>query len=191
MVDKQIFALVKYPAIGVCGLSCVLCPNYNRETKSRCPGCKTEFRFLGPCPILHCALKKKGVEFCWDCPEGETCEKWRRHREFSKTNDTFICYQKLEDNISFVKQHGISAFAKAQHERAELLRELLLEFNEGRSKSYYSIAATILDIDELKEALAAAKKRSADLDIKSKARLMHAILDDIADQKGYILKIRK
>lgn len=191
MVDKQIFASVRYPAIGVRGLSCVLCPNYNRETKSRCPGCKTEFRFAAPCPILRCALKKKGVEFCWDCPDSETCEKWHHHREFSRTNDTFICYQKREDNISFVKEHGISAFANAQNERAELLKELLDEFNEGRSKSYYCVAATVLAIDELKEAIDKAREKSVDLDIKSKARLMHAVLDDIAERKGYAIKLRK
>ena len=191
MVDKQVFASITYPAIGACGLSCVLCPNHNRETKSKCPGCKTEFRFLGPCPILHCALKKKGVEFCWDCPEGETCEKWQHHRGFSRTNDTFICYQMLEDNIFFVNQHGISAFEKAQNERARLLKELLNEFNEGRSKSYYCIAATIFDIDELKGAIDMARNKSADLDIKSKAKLVHAILDDIAERQGYIMKLRK
>lgn len=191
MVDKQIFKSVEYPAIGACGLSCVLCPNYNRETKSRCPGCKTEFRFLGPCPILHCALKQKGVEFCWDCAEGVTCEKWQNHREFSRTRDTFICYQKLEDNISFVKQHGSSAFESAQNERAELLKDLLSEFNEGRSKSYYCIAATVLAIDELKAAIDKAREKSAELDIKSKAKLMRAIFDDIAERNGYILKIRK
>lgn len=191
MADKQVFASITYPAIGVCGLSCILCPNYNRETKSRCPGCKTEFRFAAPCSILCCALKKKGVEFCWDCPEGETCEKWQHHREFSRANDTFICYQMLEDNISVVNQHGISAFEKAQNERARLLKELLNEFNEGRSKSYYCIAATIFDIDELKGAIDTARNKSADLDIKSKAKLMHAILDDIAERQGYILKLRK
>jgi len=191
MVDKQVFASITYPAIGACGLSCVLCPNHNRETKSKCPGCKTEFRFLGPCPILHCALKKKGVEFCWDCPEGETCEKWQHHGGFSRTNDTFICYQMLEDNIFFVNQHGISAFEKAQNERARLLKELLNEFNEGRSKSYYCIAATIFDIDELKGAIDMARNKSADLDIKSKAKLVHAILDDIAERQGYVLNLRK
>jgi hypothetical protein len=35
---------VKYPALGICGLSCRLCPTYNAE-KSWCGGgCRTETR---------------------------------------------------------------------------------------------------------------------------------------------------
>jgi hypothetical protein len=191
MSDEQFFKIVKYPAIGACGLSCMLCPNHNRDTKSKCPGCKTEFRFSAPCAILTCALKKKGVEFCWDCPEGKSCDKWKRHREYSKTRDSFICYQKLEDNIVFTRKHGIEAFEEKQSRRVGLLKELLNEFNDGRSKSYYCIAATILEIEELKIAIDKGKSISVNHDIKSKAKIMHEIIDDIAAQKGYILKLRK
>jgi hypothetical protein len=69
---------------------------------------------------------------------------------------------------------------------------MLSEFNEGRSKSYYCIASTVLNIDELKEAIEEAKNRSKDiLDIKKKSKLMHSILDEIAEKNKYILKIRK
>ncbi|NJD54065.1 MAG: hypothetical protein FIB07_14500 [Candidatus Methanoperedens sp.] len=36
--------IFKYPEIGVCGLSCRLCPRYQSEGESRCFGCKTESR---------------------------------------------------------------------------------------------------------------------------------------------------
>jgi len=29
------------------------------------------------CPFITCAVKKKGIEFCWDCEENKTCEKWK------------------------------------------------------------------------------------------------------------------
>jgi hypothetical protein len=191
MPDEQLFEIVKYPTIGACGLSCMLCPNHNRDTKSKCPGCKTKFRFGAACPMLNCALKKKGVEFCWDCPEGETCDKWRRHRDSSKTRDSFICYQKLEDNIAFAGKHGVEAFEKMQNRRADILKELLNEFNDGRSKSYYCIAATVLEIEELMKAIEEGKGNSLNHDTKSKAKIMHKLIDDIAAQKGYILKLRK
>ncbi|WP_241422576.1 hypothetical protein [Candidatus Contubernalis alkaliaceticus] len=54
---------IKYPAIGICGLSCRLCPRYNTEAKSRCLGCKSEDRMAVGCPFITCAVKKKGVEF--------------------------------------------------------------------------------------------------------------------------------
>ncbi|MDO8726469.1 MAG: hypothetical protein Q7J35_10415 [Candidatus Methanoperedens sp.] len=65
------------------------------------------------------------------------------------------------------------------------------EFNEGRSKRYYCIAATVLEIDELKESLANARNDSKGLEINEKSKLLHSILDEIALQKKYYLKLRK
>lgn len=68
---------------------------------------------------------------------------------------------------------------------------MLENFNEGRSKSYYCIAATVLKTDELEEAIKEAFNKSASLEIKAKARLMHAILDDIAIKNNYHLRLRR
>ena len=180
----------KYPEIGVCGLSCRLCPGYVIKTKSRCPGCKTEWRFGGPCSILHCAVKRN-IEFCGDCEESITCEKWKRHRELGKKYDSFKCYQKLEDDIAFMEKYGLAEFRKSQKIREKLLRKMLDGFNEGRSKSYFCLAATVLDVSELENALTEGKRDSKGLDIKEKAKLLRSILDRIADEKNYYLKLRK
>ena len=190
-MTKKLNVQIKYTEIGICGLSCRLCPRYHTESKSRCGGCKSEFRMSAGCPFITCAIKKKGIEFCWQCTENETCEKWRKHRGFSKQVDSFICYQKLEDNIAFIQKNGVNEFEKLQKTRENLLKEMLQEFNEGRSKSYYCIAATVLEIEELKEALTKAKEDSIGLEIKSKSRILHSILDEIAERKSYYLKLRK
>jgi len=143
------------------------------------------------CPFITCAIKKKGIEFCWQCKENETCEKWRKHRGFSKQVDSFICYQKLEDDITFIRKNGVNEFEKLQKTRENLLKEMLQGFNEGRSKSYYCVAATVLGIEELEEALVKAKKNSIGLEIKSKSKVFHSILDELAEQKNYYLKLRK
>ncbi len=182
---------VRYPEIGICGLSCRLCPHYHTEGLSRCGGCKTESRMRAGCPFITCALKKRGIEFCRECEEHESCEKWEKHREAGKTADSFKCYQKLEDDIEFIRRNGIEAFDEVQITRESLLREMLDEFNEGRSKSYYCIAATVMEIGELEEALAQARKDSAGMDRKGRSSVLHALLDKIAERKGYILKLRK
>ncbi|PKL64623.1 MAG: hypothetical protein CVV32_08100 [Methanomicrobiales archaeon HGW-Methanomicrobiales-3] len=182
---------ISYPEIAICGLSCRLCPHYHTEGRSRCGGCKTESRISAGCPFITCALKKKGVEFCWDCKEQEMCEKWARHRKAGKTADSFKCYQTLEDDIAFIQKDGVEAFENLQKKRESLLNEMLAEFNEGRSKSYYCIAATVLAIAELERILAEAKKNSAGLAIKEKAGVLHALLDDVARQRNYHLKLRK
>jgi hypothetical protein len=183
--------LIEYPEIGICGLSCRLCPTYHTESKSRCGGCKSAYRMGAGCPFITCAVKKKGIEFCWQCAEHETCERWTKHRTFGKKHDTFTCYQRLEDNIAFIQQNGVHAFEEAQKIREHLLKEMLHDFNEGRSKRYYAIAATLLDIKELETALTQAKKDAAGLDMKDKSRCLHALLDAISERHSYHLKLRK
>jgi len=182
---------IKYPEIGICGLSCRLCPSYNTEAKSRCLGCKSVDRIAVGCPFITCALKKKGVEFCWECAESETCEKWKKHRETGKKVDSFKCYQKLEEDIEFIQKNGVAEFEKTQIAREELLKEMLQEFNEGRSKSYYCIASTVLEINELKDAVRKARQGSKRIEIKEKSKLLHSIIDEIAKRKNYYLKLRK
>lgn len=190
-MTEKLNVQIKYPEIGICGLSCRLCTRYHTESKSRCGGCKSEFRMSAGCPFITCAIKKKGIEFCWRCKENETCKKWRKHREFSKRVDSFKCYQKLENNIAFIQKNGVNEFEKEQKTRENLLKEMLQEFNGGRSKSYYCIAATVLEIEELGEALNKAKKNSFGLEIKEKSKILHSILDELAERENYYLKLRK
>lgn len=97
----------------------------------------------------------------------------------------------MEDNITFIQKNGVHEFEKIQKKREDLLKEMLHEFNEGRSKSYYCIAATVLEIEELEEALTIAKKNSARIEIKLKSKVLHSILDEIAERKNYFLRLRK
>jgi hypothetical protein len=64
-------------------------------------------------------------------------------------------------------------------------------FNEGRLKSYFYLAATVMEVDELENALEVARVGSISFDIKEKARLLHSILDSTAAEKKYYLKLRK
>lgn len=182
---------IRYPEIGICGLSCQLCPSYHTYAKSRCGGCKSEERINLGCPFITCAIKKKEIEFCWECKENKDCEKWGKHRETGKKYDSFKCYQRLEEDIAFIQEKGIKEYKRLQNIREQILKEMLDNYNEGRSKSYYCIAATVMKIDELKEALIKAKNNSSGLDIKSKAKILHSVLDEIGKQEAYYLGLRK
>jgi hypothetical protein len=184
-------SFIKFPEIGICGLSCRLCPTYQTETESRCGGCKSEARIAVGCSFITCAVKKKGIEFCWDCEESLTCEKWEKHRDAGKRYDSFKCYQKLEDDIHFIQENGVEKFEEIQKLRQQLLAQILREFNEGRSKSYYCIAATVLEIEELEKVIGKARKMSIGLDIRGKSKVMHLMLDNIAGKNSYYLKLRK
>ena len=182
---------IRYPEIGVCGLSCRLCPAYTAGATRWCDGCKREKRMKVGCPFLTCSLKRQGVEFCWDCKERTDCNRWRKLRANGKKSDSFKCYQSLERDIAFVQQHGVAEFEREQKNRERLLKEMLRDFNEGRSKSYYCIAATVFSPEELKGALAQAKKEARGLDIKARSKVLHALLDARAAKNHYVLKLRK
>jgi hypothetical protein len=142
-------------------------------------------------PFITCALRKKGIEFCWDCEESEPCEKWAKHRESAKKSDSFTCYQTLEDDIACIRKYGADEFEKLQKKREQLLNVMLREYNNGRLKSSYCLAATVMETGELEEALSEAKKNSPGLDCKGKSGVLHAILDKTARQRNYLLKLRK
>lgn len=182
---------IQYPAVGICGLACRLCPSYHAQGESRCAGCKSANRMAAGCPFITCAVKRKQIEFCWECDESETCIKWRKHRQAAHTHDSFVCYQKLEDNIAAIRRDGVKAFEKVQRARETLLRTMLQDYNDGRSKTYYCIAATVLEVDELQAALSSARERSAGLEIKTRSRILHGLLNEIAARKHYVLKLRK
>jgi len=182
---------IKYPETGICGLSCRLCPNYHTDAKSRCPGCKSDYRMSAGCPFITCAVKNKGIEFCWDCEENKTCVKWKKHREAGKKHDSFKCYQALENDIAFIQKHGVKKFIKGQKVKEKLLKAMLKDFNDGRSKSYYCIAATVMKTEELRQIIIKAKKAAAGINIKERAKVLHKILDETAAKKKYFLKLRK
>ena len=181
----------RFKEIGICGLSCRLCPAFFRTGESRCGGCKSEERMKVGCTFIRCIRDKPGLEFCGECRQSRGCEKWTKHREASKKGDSFVCYQGLERNIAFIGKEGLAAFEKAQKGRQELLERMLEGFNEGRSKTYYSIAATVMEPEELKGAIDQARRSSAGLDLEERSRALHAALDAIAVRKKYILKLRK
>lgn len=182
---------IRYPEIGICGLACPLCPRFHTRGSSRCEGCKSPARMAAGCPFITCAVKKKGIEFCWECDERRTCERWREHSEFGRRHDTFVCYGQLEANIAFLEEHGAREFQKAQRKRVRLLNQMLEQFDEGRSKTFYCIAATLLEVADLETALEHAGRESSGGDIKAKAQSLHSQLNEIAARQGLELALRK
>jgi hypothetical protein len=143
------------------------------------------------CPFVNCAVKKKGLEFCWDCPDFQYCQKQISHTEYAQLHDTFTCYQKIRDNITSIRKNGIEAFEEEQRTRESLLRQMLADFNNGRLKTLYCIAATVLEVGELREVLYEAAQKATGMKLAEKAELMQFLLNEVAQKRGYTLKLRK
>jgi len=84
-----------------------------------------------------------------------------------------------------MKAVGIQEWLDEQIERQELVETLLENYNEGRSMSFYCRVCARLEIDMIKAAIQETEKELLsdnidELDIKSKARILKAVINDIA-----------
>jgi len=77
-------------------------------------------------------------------------------------------------------------------EKQKFLRHLIDNYNEGRSKSFYCTSCQLIPLDKLREALEDAEiKMTKDIDIKEKANLVRAAINNLADALQIDLKLRK
>jgi hypothetical protein len=182
----------RYPTVGVCGLDCGLCPRYYTAGPSRCPGCAgPDFPNKHPsCSFITCCVKKRGLEVCGECPDFP-CAKFKSEEEYqqAKESSSYPPYKKVMPNLNAIKEHGIERFVEQQRRRIKLLERMIDDFDDGRSRSHYCRSAALLDLAALESSLnAAVRKIKADHvkpgDAKTKARILRAILDDLAFKDG-------
>jgi hypothetical protein len=174
---------------GCCGLYCGLCPRYQSTAKSRCPGCKILSLTIS-CKIYNCCVKKSGFVTCAQCTDFP-CDKYENFFDW----DSFISRKVCLPNIERIKGVGLNKWLGEQSKRRQTLENLLTNYNEGRSCSFYCIATALMPFELVKKAIDEATKMSADnkmaADIKAKAKIMRATIQDFASKAGIDLKLRR
>ena len=188
------YPLKKYPIVGACGLNCGLCPRYHTEGTSRCPGCcGPDFEQKHPsCGFITCCVKQRGLETCAQCTDWAGCERVAKVMDAAKSQDSFISYRPVPANFAIIRENGIEEFVRRETAKLEFLDYLIDNYDEGRSKSFYCTSCQLLPLERLKEALAeAGAKMTAGSDIKEKARLVRAAINNLADALRIDLKLRK
>jgi hypothetical protein len=182
------YPIKKYPTIGVCGLDCGLCPRFYTIGPSRCPGCAgPDFFHKHPsCSFITCCVKKKNLEVCAECSEFP-CSKFKGNEECQqlKESSSYPSYKKVIPNLNFIKEHGIKKFIEQQKKKIALLETMMVNFDDGRSRSFFCKKVALLDLASLENALdEATQKIKIDHikpdDIKIKAKILKGILNEIA-----------
>jgi hypothetical protein len=175
---------------GCCGVYCGLCPRYQSTAKSRCPGCKILSLTIS-CKLYNCCVKAKTLVTCADCRDFP-CDKYERFFDW----DTFVTRKVCRPNIERIQKAGLKTFLQEQYQKRILLEELLANYNDGRSRSFYCIAVALMPPALLKEAVGKAKAMAAhnkvnDSDIKAKAKILKSFIQDSASKSNIDLKLRK
>ena len=186
-MNKQIEK--RYPTIACCGIDCGLCPRYYTVGTSKCPGCAGDgfFEKHPSCSIVTCCVKTNGWETCAECPRFP-CEKLMSW----DTADSFVTHQKSLDNLRQIRVEGMREFARQQKERIRVLNELLREYDDGRSKSFFCLATALMEIVDLKQVVFQIQEiRGQSKDTKQLAKLAKSIIEQKAKSKDVALVYRK
>ena len=180
--------------VGCCGLYCGLCPRFQSKAPSRCLSCH-----LGDqhsyCSVYRCCVTKRGLFTCADCDE-YPCERLLRVLGVEEGLDSFISHKPALPNLDRIREVGLETYLEEQRERRLLVEQLLADYNEGRSMSFYCAACALMPsdlvrqaIDEMEQLLTS--KQVNDLDLKAKARAMKSLVRELASKSGIDLKFRK
>lgn len=162
--------------IGCCGIFCGLCNKYQSKAPSRCIGCKLGEQHSW-CSIWNCCVKKHGFVTCAECSDLFICAIFSRRKVAE--------WIPAADNLRQIKEVGLENWLNGQKERQRLVEELLQNYNEGRSISFYCKACARMSIELMNRAIKESKKKYAgeqvdESDIKSKAKILKAIIEDLA-----------
>lgn len=117
----------KNQMLSLCGLNCRLCPMFIGKY---CGGCGNGNQ---SCKIARCSLEHGRPEYCYEC-EGYPCEKYEHVDEF----DSFITHRRQKGDLEKAQRIGIAAYNAEQSEKAQILQNLLDNFNDGRRKNFFA-----------------------------------------------------
>ncbi|MDY7018965.1 MAG: hypothetical protein SU899_02655 [Chloroflexota bacterium] len=133
---------------------------------------------------------KKGLITCVECEE-YPCERYAR-RDWG----TDQLSRTAEKSLSNIEESGMEDWLKEQKRRQLLLESLLIDYNEGRSMSFYCLAAMLMSPELIEKAMGELKERIVDgqinsSNVKGKAKALKEIIQDLAQEHDIELKLKK
>ena len=107
--------------------------------------------------------------------------------------DSFMTHQGRKSDMERARQLGIEAYNAEQVEKTKILDILLSDFNDGRKKTLFCTAVSLLNLQDLQAVLRQIENR-ADLDtltLKEKSAFAAGLLQEAAAKNNIELKLRK
>ena len=139
------------------------------------------------CGFLTCCAIKDGLEVCSECKD-YPCSRFDSEL---KGYDSFVTHQKVFDNLNSIKSKGIDFFIENQKERIDILNDLLGNFDDGRSKSFFCICSALLPLENLQQAHQEMHQLIDSIGIKEKNKRIKDHFQTVAINKSIDLRLNK
>jgi hypothetical protein len=132
---------------------------------------------------------KNELTTCIECEE-YPCERYTRRGwgedQWSRT---------AQDSLNSIKNNGMDKWLKEQRERRLAVQELLENYNDGKSMSFYCSACIVMPVSLINQAMDEMKQRLSNnhidsSDVKAKAKALRTIIQELASKSGIDLKLK-
>lgn len=178
-----------YPLFSLCGLNCGLCPRFQTEGESKCPGCGGEdFHIKHPaCAVIACSRKHGSTEFCFQCAQFP-CERYDRINNV----DSFITYRNVSADMERAKGDLLKYEAELD-EKVRILEYLIKNYNDGRRKGFYCLAVNLLQLNDLRDIINEINEKISvrEISLKEKIEQILILFQTKASEAKIELKLRK
>lgn len=110
--------------------------------------------------------------------------------------DSFITHRRVMHNQEFIRKYGIAVFLEQQSRRMNILQTMIGHYDDGKSRSFFCLAAALLSLEGLNAGLTKTEQEVKERaigkeDLKSRARIARESMEQIAGQENVELKLRK
>ena len=167
----------------LCGLNCSLCPMFIR---GGCTGCREGSSCYMICEFAPCSIEHGNLDYCFECEE-YPCDKY----DGVDLHDSLISHLNQKKDMEKAKRIGIENYHKEQIEKKTILNKLLKDYDDGHRDVFFCLAVNLLEVNDLKTALNQGDELTKDMDLSRKSDLMKDLLNDIAEKRNIVLKLRR
>lgn len=137
------------------------------------------------CGFVTCCVNKRGLETCADCEEYPCVRFEKDHSGL----DSFVSHRKVFSNLNDIRLGGLVSFMERQRIRIGVLNDFLACYDDGRSKSFYCLACTLLPMERLLECQEFMKTINPTDDVKQKCKMLKDRLQQMASELNIELKL--
>lgn len=168
----------------LCGLNCALC---SMHLGGYCPGCGGGAGNQS-CALAKCSLEHGGIQFCWECPE-YSCPRY----EGFDDGDSFVPHRNRQQDIARARELGMNVYLAQLEEKRTILDVLLAHYNDGRRKTLFNTAVSLLPLEDLRSVMASLDRWPGlgEQEVKERALAAVGLLQEAADRRRISLKLCK